>query len=96
MMKLIPSTKDLKKYGVMAIGGIAGEMGSKLVKENLNVPVLSEYPIIVDILFMVGGIALSNAPGISELGMGMAVSATSNVILAGYEMIQPKTVPVNK
>lgn len=95
-MNLIPSKNDIVKYGTMAIGGIAGEMGSKLVKENVKVDFINKYPIIVDVAFMVGGIGLSSMKGMKEIGMGMAVSATSNVILEGYNMLKPAPVPSEK
>jgi len=95
-MNLIPSKTELIKYGTMAIGGIAGEMGSKLVKENLKVDFINKYPIIVDVAFMVGGIGLSSMKGMKEIGMGMAVSATSNLILEGYNMLKPAPVPSEK
>jgi len=96
MKNLLPSMDELKKFGLMASGGIAEEMGAKIVKENVNVDFIAKYPIIVDALFLVAGVFMSKNKQLREIGMGIGVSATSNLILEAYEMMTAKPAPVKK
>ena len=92
MADLIPSGKEVGKFTKMATGAIIGEVGSKMLKENSSmIPIvggfISQYPIISDVIFMIGGIFVSKMKGFSEIGSGMAVTGTANAIMEGASML---------
>lgn len=87
-MKLIPSTSVIQDVGVTAVGGVAGQVVSSMLKDKVSFFAGKEW--LADVSVVVLGYLVMQVKGFNKVGTGMAVVGMANLIETGIDLIQEK------
>lgn len=87
-MKLIPSADVLKDLGIIAVGGVAGQLVVNMLKDKVDFFKDKEW--LADVSTVILGYLVMQMKGFNKVGTGMAVVGMANLINTGIEVIRQK------
>lgn len=87
-MKLIPSADVLKDLGIIAVGGVAGQLVENMLKDKVDFFKDKEW--LADVSTVILGYLVMQMKGFNKVGTGMAVVGMANLINTGIELVKQK------
>lgn len=87
-MKLIPSADVLKDLGIIAVGGVAGQLVENMLKDKVDFFKDKEW--LADVSTVILGYLVMQMKEFNKVGTGMAVVGMANLINTGIELVKQK------
>lgn len=82
---------NMKTLVLAAGGGLAGTALTKYLKNNIKVEFLTKNPWIYDAIVLVLALFLMSKPKMKDIGLGLGVASTSNILSSIFDMIASAT-----
>ena len=82
---------NMKTLVLAAGGGLAGTALTKYLKNNIKVEFLTKNPWIYDAIILVLALFLMSKPKMKDIGLGLGVASTSNILSSIFDMIASST-----